>query len=58
MQESILYIELMNRPWAEDSQGEHGADRGRLDYWAEGLIVVNAESLGEAVKNPMSLALF
>jgi hypothetical protein len=45
----------MNRPGARDGQGEHGADCGRLDHRAEGLIVVNAGSLGEAVKDPVSL---
>jgi hypothetical protein len=30
-------------------------DRGRLDHRAEGLIVVDDESLGEAAKNPASL---
>jgi hypothetical protein len=48
----------MNRPGAGDGQGEDGADRGRLDHRAEGLIVVNAGSLGEAVKNPASLVPF
>jgi hypothetical protein len=55
MQEHILHIELVNRPGAGDGQGEHGANRGRLDHRAEGLIVVNAGSLGEAAKNPTSL---
>jgi hypothetical protein len=30
-------------------------DGGRLDNWAESLIVVNTGPLGEAVKNSMSL---
>jgi hypothetical protein len=30
-------------------------DRGRLDHQAEDLIIVDAGSLGEAVKNPLSL---
>jgi hypothetical protein len=58
VQECILDIKLMNRPGARDGQGEHGADRGRLDHWAEGLIVVDARSLGEAAKNPASLVSF
>jgi hypothetical protein len=33
-------------------------DGGRLDYRAEGLIVVDAGPLGEAVKNPASLVPF
>jgi hypothetical protein len=58
MQEHILHIELMNGPGAGDSQEEHGADRGRLDHRAKGLIVVNAGSLGEAAKDPGSLVPF
>jgi hypothetical protein len=58
VQECILDIKLMNRPGARDGQGEHGADDGRLDHRAEGLIVVNAGSLCEAAKNPASLVLF
>jgi hypothetical protein len=48
----------MNRPGAGDDQVEHGVDRGRLDHWAEGLIVVDARSLGEAMKNAMSFVPF
>jgi hypothetical protein len=55
MQKHILYIKLVNRPGARDDQGEHGVYCGQLDYWVEGLIVVDAESLGEATKNPTSL---
>jgi hypothetical protein len=55
MQEHILHIELMNRPGAGDDQREHGVGRGWLDHWVKGLIVVDAKSLGEAVKNPTSL---
>jgi hypothetical protein len=55
MQERILHIELVNRLGAGDSQGEQGMDRGGLDHWAKGLIVVDARSLGEAAKNTASL---
>jgi hypothetical protein len=48
----------MNRSGAGDNQGEDGADRGYLDHRAEGLIVVDAESLGEDAKNPTSLVPF
>jgi hypothetical protein len=58
VQEHILHIKLMNRPGAKDGQGEHGADRGRLDHRAEGLIVVDTGSLGEATKDPTSLVPF
>jgi hypothetical protein len=58
VQERVIYIELMNGPGAGDGQGEHRADGGRLDHQAEGLIVVDAVPLGEAVKNPASLVPF
>jgi hypothetical protein len=45
----------MNQPGAGDGMGEHGADRGRLDHRAEGIIIVDAGSLGEAMKDPSSL---
>jgi hypothetical protein len=48
----------MNRPGVGDTQREHGPDRGRLDHWAEGLIVVNVGSLGEATKDLVSLVPF
>jgi hypothetical protein len=48
----------MNRPGVGDGQGENGVDRSRLDHRDEGLIVVDAESLGEAVKNSTSLVPF
>jgi hypothetical protein len=48
-------IELMNGPRARDSQGEHGVVHCRLDHQAEGLIVVDTGSLGEAAKDPSSL---
>jgi hypothetical protein len=48
----------MNRVGAGDDQGEHGADRCRLDHRAKGLIIVNAESLGEAVKDIARLVPF
>jgi hypothetical protein len=43
---------------AGDGQGEHGAEHGWLDHRAEGLIVVDVGSLGEAAKDPMSLVPF
>jgi hypothetical protein len=45
----------MNWPGVRDSQGKHGLDHGRFDHRAESLIVVDAGSLGEAVKDPVSL---
>jgi hypothetical protein len=48
----------MNRPGVGDDWGEHDADCGWLDHQAEGLIVVDARSLGEATKDPASLVTF
>jgi hypothetical protein len=45
----------MNQPGAEVGQGEHSVDRGQLDHRAEGLIVVDIGSLGEAAKDPTSI---
>jgi hypothetical protein len=56
--EHILYIKLMNRPGVGDGKGEHGVDCGWLDHRAKGIIVVDIGSLGEAVKDPMSLVPF
>jgi hypothetical protein len=42
----------------EDDQGEHHADRGRLDHQTEGLIIVDVGSLGEASKDLASLVPF
>jgi hypothetical protein len=58
MQEHILHIKLMNRSGAGDSKGEHGADHGRLDHRANGLIVVDIGSLGEAANDSASLVPF
>jgi hypothetical protein len=44
----------MNGLGAEDSQGEHRTDHGRLDYWVEGIIIVDIALLGEATKDPAS----
>jgi hypothetical protein len=55
LQERILHIKLMNRLGAGDGQGQHGPDCGRLDRRTEGLIIVDARSLGEAAKDPASL---
>jgi hypothetical protein len=55
MHEHVLHIKLMNWPGVGDGQGEQGADHRWLDHRAEGLIVVDTGSLGEASKNPASL---
>jgi hypothetical protein len=48
----------MNGPVVGDGQGKHRLDRGRLDHRAEGLIVVDVGSLGEAIKDLASLVPF
>jgi hypothetical protein len=58
MQEHIHEIKLMNQPGAEDGHGEHNVECGWLDHRAEGLIIVDAGSLGEATKDPVSLVSF
>jgi hypothetical protein len=45
----------VDSPGTEDDQGKHRVDGGQLDHRAEGLIIVDAGPLGEAVKDPMSL---
>jgi hypothetical protein len=36
---------------------QHSSDGGRLDDWAEGLVLVHLGVLGEPLGNPMSLVL-
>jgi hypothetical protein len=55
VEEGILHIELVNRPTARESQGEHCADGSRLHHWTECLIEVNTGPLGETSKNPSGL---
>jgi hypothetical protein len=58
MQEHIFHIKLMNGLGVGNGQGEHHAYHGWLDHQAEGLIVVNTESLGQTTKDPASLVPF
>jgi hypothetical protein len=55
MKEGVLDVELVDRPVPGEGKGEDGADGGELDDRTEGLIVVHAGSLGEALKNPAGL---
>jgi hypothetical protein len=55
MEEGILDIELMDRPVAEEGEGEDGAKSGELDDGAEGLIIVHSGTLCEAPKDPTGL---
>jgi hypothetical protein len=49
MQEHVFHIKLVDKAGAEDGQGKHRADGGRLDHQVEGLIVVDAGPLSEAM---------
>jgi len=55
MQESILDVELMNRPILRESHGQNSANSCRLDDWAESLIIINTGALCEATKHRASL---
>jgi len=55
MKKGILHIELVNRPPAGQSQGEHCADGCRLHDGTKRLIKVNTRSLSEATKDPSGL---
>ena len=57
MEESILDVQLMNRPRTGQSQSENNSDSGRFDNRAESLIVVDAGPLSESPKNPTSLVM-
>ena len=50
MQESILHIQLMNRPVLGKCQRENSTDGGRLDHWTEGLCKIHTRTLSEAPK--------
>lgn len=45
MEESILHMQLMNRPVVSQSEGEHNVDRGWLHDRNEGLIEIHAKLL-------------
>jgi hypothetical protein len=55
VEEGILYIELAYGPILGHNNAKDGADHGRLDNRAEGLVVVNAGLLGEAADDPACL---
>jgi hypothetical protein len=55
MEEGILDIELMDRPFSGEGEGEDGTNGGELDDGADGLVVVHSGTLGEALKNPTGL---
>jgi hypothetical protein len=55
MEEGILHVELTYWPVSRRNNAEDGVDRGRLDDWAECLVVVDAGLLREAANNPARL---
>ena len=55
MKESVLHIELMDRPVLRVSQSEDGANSSWLDDRAEGFVVINTGTLCKLAKYPSSL---
>jgi hypothetical protein len=55
VEEDILHIELLKRPVAGGSNGEHCADGGRFDNRAESLVVVNTRALCKPPEDSASL---
>ena len=55
MEESILDVQLVNRPRARHSQCKNNADYGRLDDWTESLLIINLWALSETSKHPPDL---
>jgi hypothetical protein len=55
VEEDVLHVKLLNRPFAEDSNGEYRADGGQLHNWAASLI--NPRALRETPQDPTSLVL-
>ena len=55
VKKSVLHIQLVDQPATGSGDAEDDANRRRLDDRVEGLIVVDAVALSEAVNNPASL---
>jgi hypothetical protein len=55
MKKSVLHVELMDRPRVSGGDAEDDTYCRRFDNRTEGLIVVDAVLLGEAVDHPASL---
>jgi hypothetical protein len=55
VEEGILDVELMDCLVPREGKGEDGANSGKLDDGAKGLVVVHSEVLGEAPKDPTGL---
>jgi hypothetical protein len=55
VKESILDIQLMNRPVLRQCQGKNHTNGCWLDHWTESLIIINTWTLSETPENPTSL---
>jgi hypothetical protein len=55
VEEGVLDVELVHGPTLGDSQNQHSSDGGRLDDWAEGLIIVHPRAPSEPPEDPMNL---
>jgi hypothetical protein len=55
VEEGVLHIELLDRPFTGGSNGEHRADGGQLYNRAESLIIVNPGVLCETLEDLASL---
>jgi hypothetical protein len=54
MEESILHIELLNRPVMGDSSGKYHAHDGRFHNRAKSLVIVDSGALSETPNDPAS----
>jgi hypothetical protein len=55
MEEGVLHVKLLNRPFAGGSNPKHRVDGGWLHNQAESLIVINPGALRKTPEDPMSL---
>jgi hypothetical protein len=55
MEEDIFHVELLNGPGMGDSNSEHRANSARFYNRAEGLIIVDFETLSETLKDTTDL---
>jgi hypothetical protein len=55
MEESVLDVELVDRPGARDCNAEDDADRGGFDDGTKSLVKVDARLLRKSMNHPSSL---
>jgi hypothetical protein len=55
VEEGILHIKLLKRPFTRSSSGEHRANGGRFDNQAKSLIVVHTGALCENLEDLVSV---